>query len=80
MRTRTTDDDAASGRSELAGGSATREEESGLAAEYGADRDALSPDLYDADDENPGGDALVLNGYDGWRDLATDLDVRPGRR
>ena len=80
MRTRTTDDDAAV----LVGASSPAdrrraEEESELAAEYGADRDVLSPDLYDADDEYPGGDALVLNGYDRLaRLLATDLDVRTG--
>lgn len=52
-------------------------EEADLTTEYGAERSLLSPQLYDADAEYPGGDALIIGGYDRVvRRLALGLEVR----
>lgn len=48
-----------------------------LSIEYGAEPADLSPELFDADDEYPGGDALVIGGYDRLAQLlARGLTVR----
>lgn len=78
LRTRLTDYDTTL---VLADGDAAERaiEAADVTTEYGADRDRLSPELYDADDEYPGGDALVLGGYDRLVGrLARGLDVRRG--